>query len=298
MSNQFIISNERAIELLSTIDILCQPITLERITEGSESQVWLVNSDYVLRIHTNANSDEEFTREIGLLELLRATSLSEIILPCIWSKYLLDRGWHCALYAKAKGWSVEEVPELLSEVTEAGLVDLLYGLRTVNVESVRALGIRDLQPLELTNLQREAVKAWMVIHDDVVLKDLSTLDINHLLGPYHDYVNTPSVLLHADLKGEHIFVGSDGSLTGVIDWTDACVGPPSVDIAGIAISVGATTAARVALGAGYCRNVVAEGIFFARCNTVVLLAERLSGTDDSPIDLLRTQLRRAFEEYQ
>lgn len=41
---------------------------------------------------------------------------------------------------------------------------------------------------------------------------------------------TPSVLAHRDLGPEHLLV-TDGSVSGVIDWTDAALDDPAVDLA-------------------------------------------------------------------
>jgi aminoglycoside phosphotransferase (APT) family kinase protein len=41
---------------------------------------------------------------------------------------------------------------------------------------------------------------------------------------------TPLVFAHRDLGPEHVLV-ADGSVSGVIDWTDACLGDPAIDLA-------------------------------------------------------------------
>ena len=45
-----------------------------------------------------------------------------------------------------------------------------------------------------------------------------------------------SVVCHADLKGEHIFVSEDGTrVTALIDWADMTIADPAVDFAGLVI---------------------------------------------------------------
>ncbi|MYV99780.1 hypothetical protein GT354_16070, partial [Streptomyces sp. SID3343] len=58
---------------------------------------------------------------------------------------------------------------------------------------------------------------------------------------------------------------------------------------------GAAAAVRVAGAAGHAPPVSARGVWLARHDTLVRLADRLYGTDDSPPDLLRAQLARAWE---
>jgi aminoglycoside 2''-phosphotransferase len=49
----------------------------------------------------------------------------------------------------------------------------------------------------------------------------------------------PSVL-HADLTGDHILVGTtSGEIAGIIDWGDAIVGDPAYDFAGLLADYGA-----------------------------------------------------------
>ncbi|UNO43716.1 aminoglycoside phosphotransferase family protein [Streptomyces sp. MST-110588] len=102
-------------------------------------------------------------------------------------------------------------------------------------------------------------------------------------------------LVHNDLKGEHLLVTEDGRIGGVLDWTDAVIGDPAQDIAGLAISIGAAAAVRTGLAAGYGAGLCARGVRIARRDTVTRLSERRRGLDDSPLPLLRRQLARAWE---
>ncbi|MYR63872.1 phosphotransferase, partial [Streptomyces sp. SID625] len=55
-----------------------------------------------------------------------------------------------------------------------------------------------------------------------------------------------AVLVHHDLKGEHLVLSPDGRVRGVLDWTDAVIGDPAEDIAGLALAVGSPAAVRAA----------------------------------------------------
>lgn len=55
-------------------------------------------------------------------------------------------------------------------------------------------------------------------------------DESRLPGEY----DGPARLVHADFLAEHILIGrQDGRVTGVIDWSDAAVGDPAGDLAGL-----------------------------------------------------------------
>ena len=90
-------------------------------------------------------------------------------------------------------------------------------------------------------------------------------------------------------------VSADGRVRGVLDWTDAVIGDPAEDIAGLARAVGSPAAVRAATLAGYGARPCLRGLWLARCDTVVRLAEGLRGRAAAPLPLLRHRLRRAWE---
>lgn len=90
-------------------------------------------------------------------------------------------------------------------------------------------------------------------------------------------------------------VSADGRVRGILDWTDAAVGDPAEDIAGLAVAVGSPAAVRAATLAGYGARPCLRGLWLARCDTVVHLADRIQGRDTGALPLVRIQLRRAWE---
>lgn len=65
-----------------------------------------------------------------------------------------------------------------------------------------------------------------------------------------------SALVHADLGPEHIRVAGH-QVTGVIDWTDACIGDPAIDLAWLLFGTGrvvSTAVAETYLGGGALRS--------------------------------------------
>ncbi len=63
-----------------------------------------------------------------------------------------------------------------------------------------------------------------VITDDLAARASDTIAQSDTLR-----YDQPAVLLHGDLKLQHIFADSDG-YTGIIDWGDACAGDPRFDL--------------------------------------------------------------------
>ncbi|MBO2453038.1 aminoglycoside phosphotransferase family protein [Actinomadura barringtoniae] len=172
----------------------------------------------------------------------------------------------------------------ISAAGERDLTALLEALRSVPLDAARALDLDEPPPRNLEALGALTLGAAALLGGDAPLDPDA--------GP-QGTPDRPPVLLHNDLKGEHLLVDEAGRVSGVLDWTDAAVGDPAEDVAGLAISVGAEAAARVA--AAYGPEVVARGLFLARCDTLIRLSERLLGEDDSPLELLHVQRERAWE---
>jgi aminoglycoside phosphotransferase (APT) family kinase protein len=105
-------------------------------------------------------------------------------------------------------------------------------------------------------------------------------------------------LVHNDIKGEHILVDpQSGRITGILDWADAGIGNPAVDIAGLVLTVGNDLAKRIAREVGYGENQILQGVLQARCECVLRLDDRLNGGDKlSPVGLLRDQLFLSLED--
>lgn len=105
------------------------------------------------------------------------------------------------------------------------------------------------------------------------------------------------VLLHGDLSMQHILIDeSGGTLTGIIDWSDAMLGDPCEDIAGVSLSLGATMARTVAMEAGYDEHTVERGLILAKCLAIQDLWDLKFANEEQPSEtLLKAQFWLAFE---
>jgi aminoglycoside phosphotransferase (APT) family kinase protein len=88
-------------------------------------------------------------------------------------------------------------------------------------------------------------------------------------GPLGPPAGEP-MLAHGDLHLRHLLVGPDGLATGVIDWGDACLADPALDLS---VAFGAFSgAARAALLAAYGRPLGEERELRARVLALALCA--------------------------
>lgn len=105
-----------------------------------------------------------------------------------------------------------------------------------------------------------------------------------------------SVLCHADLKGEHLFVSEDSTrLTAVIDWSDMSIAEPAVDLAGLTIWLGPSFVRSVAREYGADEGTAERAIYLGRAGLLKYLDAIAAGDERAPERaLLDAQLRAAF----
>ncbi|KAJ1713403.1 hypothetical protein NYO67_4482 [Aspergillus flavus] len=211
--------------------------------------------------------------------------------------------------------------EFLSERTVGGLVELMSVMKGVDISGLegrlRDLGVGFEVPFipwpEIRGMRERAVIAWrrLVSRGQILAGDFGVTDGDEFEGlgerktAFIDRVKRPDegvsrkVLIHNDIKGEHILVDSDGGITGILDWADAGVGYPATDIAGLVLTVGMRLAVRIAREVGYNEDEVLQGLMQARCECVLRLDDRLNGDDEmTPVDLLKGQLVLSMEDCE
>ncbi|MET9387542.1 aminoglycoside phosphotransferase family protein [Streptomyces sp. NPDC002928] len=258
---------------------------------GGKHSTWWVGTSHVLRLATDREATVRRRRELRLRDLVRPHV--PVAVPTSVARGEWAPGLTYTLDTKVPGGSAEEHD--VSAVGEADLAGLLTGLREVPARQAETLGVPRAAPRSLEALRRMAVTAAELLgaadeFDPVRLHQLTPPGAAQLVAQ-----PGAAVLVHHDLRGEHLVVSADGRVRGVLDWTDAVIGDPAEDIAGLALAVGAPAAVRAATLAGYGPRPCLRGLWLARCDAVIRLAERREGRDDIPLPLLRTQLRRAWE---
>ncbi|WP_030661808.1 phosphotransferase family protein [Streptomyces rimosus] len=258
------------------------------IGEGGDHASWWVGPDHVARCALDSGGSERLRRELALRELIGdrlGVPVPQSVANGNWA-----RGRAFTLDTRLDGVSAEQRP--VPAAGEDDLARLLVGLAQVPVADAEALGVPPEAPRNMPGLLRRASAAAEAV---AARGEFDTAWLPRLRVREAEEATAPASLVHNDLKGEHLLVAGDGRISGVLDWTDAVTGDAAEDVAGLAISVGAVAAVRIATAAGFDRGACARALQLARCDTLTLLSDRLSGQDDSPLPLLRTQLRRAWE---
>ncbi|GCB45161.1 aminoglycoside phosphotransferase family protein [Streptomyces sp. NL15-2K] len=261
------------------------------VAEGGEHSTWWVGTRHVLRLAPDREAAVRRRRELRLRDLVRP--YLPIAVPTSVAHGEWAPGLTYTLDTKVPGGSAEEHD--VSAVGEADLAGLLAGLREVPVRQAEALGVPRAAPRSLERLRREAGRAAERL---AAADEFDPGRLHQFPMPAAVQLAAQSgtaVLVHHGLRGEHLVVSADGRVRGVLDWSEAVIGDPAEDIAGLARAVGSPAAVRAATLAGYAARPCLRGLWLARCDAVIHLAAGLAGRDTAPSPLLRTRLRRAWE---
>ncbi|MFE1338785.1 aminoglycoside phosphotransferase family protein [Streptomyces sp. NPDC058733] len=261
------------------------------VAEGGGPCTWWVGTRHVLRLAPDREAAARQRRELRLRDLVRPhvpVAVPTSIAHGEWSP-----GLTYTLDTLVPGDTAEEHD--VSAIGEADLAGFLTGLRAVPARQAETLGVPRTAPRSLEALRRMAVPAARTL---ATAEEFDPGRLAQLTPPGAAQLAAQAgtaVLVHHALAGEHLVVSGDGRVRGVLDWTGAVLGDPAEDIAGLALAVGSGAAVRAATLAGYGARPCLRGLWLARCDTVIRLAERLEGRDDTPLELLQTQLQRAWE---
>ncbi len=118
-------------------------------------------------------------------------------------------------------WNVID-PTALAPAFLASMGDLLAALTRVPTEGLPARTIAD----ERASLSRTVeVARELLSPPESILTRWSRWLADDAMWPEH------VALTHGDLHPGHLLLAPDGTVTGVLDWTEARVGDPSIDLA-------------------------------------------------------------------
>ncbi|WP_033322602.1 aminoglycoside phosphotransferase family protein [Streptomyces yerevanensis] len=258
---------------------------------GAEPFTWYVGTRHVLRLAPDREASVRQRRELRLRDVVRP--YLPVAVPVGIAHGEWASGLTYTLDTLIPGGSGERHD--VSAVGEADLAGLLTGLREVPVRQAEALGVPRAAPRSLEALRVAAARAAERLG---AADEFDAARLHQLGAPAAVQLGAQpgaAVLVHHGLTGEHLVLSADGRVRGVLGWTDALVGDPAEDIAGLARAVGAPAAVRAATLAGYGARPCLRGLWLARCDALIHLADRLRGHGNDPLPPLRSQLERAWE---
>ena len=246
------------------------------VAPGDEAVTWWVGARHVLRLAPDRDGTVRQRREMRLRDLVRPHL--PVAVPTSVAHGEWAPGLAYTLDTKLPGGSAEVHD--VSAVGEADLAGLLTGLREVSVRQAEAIGVPRTGPRSLEALRRAAERAAARLAE---ADEFDPARLHQLTPPAAVQLAAQpgtAVLVHHGLTGEHLVVSADGRVRGV---------PGDLED-GLAL-----VAVRAATLAGYGARPCLRGLWLARCDTVIHLAEALDRPGRTPLPELRRRLELAWE---
>jgi aminoglycoside phosphotransferase (APT) family kinase protein len=184
---------------------------LRIIETGWDSRVVDFRGKWIVRVARNEWAAKGYATEAKLLPRLAPALPVQVPL-------IVRAGKKWTLTRRIAGVPVDADA---SDAVGAQLASFLEALHAFPVADARRLGAPDEQRAVAVERFRAVV---------LPLLDRGERQLGESLLAEHERARFEPTLVHADLGPEHILV-ADGRVTGVLDWTDACIGDAAVDLA-------------------------------------------------------------------
>lgn len=236
------------------------------LLEGWDNVVLLANGSHVFRFTRRPDVSEQLMKEVQLLPTLSKHLTLRVPVPeYTWMNGPLP---HFMGYRLIPGEQLRASHLVGSDSGRivSGLVLFLTQLQGVPLGEAG-----DLAPRYIGGEWRGLYLGLREEVERLVAPRLSTEAALGLLGDFDGYIGEPAnfkfspCLIHHDLNSDYILHDpATGSLTGVIDWGDACIGDPAFDLTGLLIDYGPAFAEAVAAAKGDPFEYIGRARFYAR----------------------------------
>ncbi len=205
---------------------------VERLGEGWDCETWLVDSTWVFRFPKRAEVQPSLARERALLPLLAKRlpvrvpvpewiGESGALFPFDFSGYRLVPG---------RTWDWARRPEQPLSAFEDDLVRLLNVLHGITALARQALGDEaHLEAHAPMDWHAELLRVRPVLEAHFAVDSRLAALLDAASEVPEPFAGTP-VLLHYDLAEDHVLMDDAGRILGLIDWADAGIGDPAVDM--------------------------------------------------------------------
>jgi len=278
---------------------------LELLLHGDEFDTWRVGAAAVVKFPTNEIDAAKVTLELAVDALARPR-VGELMPPiALVGDPSTDFPWPYLGYRAApgiQGQTIDGVTIRPGAGLAGGIRSFFGRLHVIAEDDAHAAGIGDRAvSYEVPSLTDAAIEATTAIAGDAV---------SQFLDERPPKGGARRVLCHTDLKGEHLFVDEGASrLTAVIDWADAEVSDPAIDLAGVVGWLGPAFAREVAgrsgSGAGSSSGsgsvwddpqLADRAIWLARAGILAYWNLVVTGREQAPFPVIASQLRAAFSD--
>ncbi|MFP3914725.1 MAG: phosphotransferase family protein [Actinomycetota bacterium] len=247
--------------------------SVRALAEGEDNRVYEVNGDLIVRESKDPDPKRRSASvgaEAGLLDLVGGISPLPVPRPI-----LVDPVRGLIAYCKLPGRSLLTAPPVDPTSLAPALGAFLSSIHGIDLQTVARLVPRDLDP---PGSWLEEARA----NYDLVASEIPAgyrREVESFLHRDPPARPTDVALCHSDLGAEHLLADPSRShLTGVLDWADASLADPAVDLALILRDLGPEALDSVV--DHYSREVQSEDrervVFYARCRLLEDLAYGLA----------------------
>ncbi|AFZ69750.1 phosphotransferase [Deinococcus peraridilitoris] len=206
-------------------------LRVTRLGEGTDHVAFDVGGQYIFRFPKRAEVAAALNVEVQLTAWLAP----QLPLPIPEYRWFGQWGAHdvqlLAGYRRLPGTPALQVAHRPPPGVADSIGGFLRRLHDVSSEAAAELGVP---------VQEDAGEWPRVAVSDLRFAAHHQLVDEAHLGQWQDVLSSPPSsrgirrrLLHGDFAAEHVLLGTNGAVSGVIDWSDAQLGDPALDLAGV-----------------------------------------------------------------
>lgn len=241
-----------------------RPASVARLERGWDSTVLVVDDEWIFRVPRRDEVKGWIRMEAALLPVLAP------LLPVDVPHFEFVCSEHMVVgYRMIRGLTVAEAgpSEAGLERFARGIGAFLSALHRFPVDVARTLGVRGgggrAWKARLSAEWDEMRARVLPLLGDEERRAARAM-FEAFLGDLNNFRFTPA-LLHADLGPDHILCSADGEVRGVIDWSDARIGDPALDLGWLGHGLGPRFArALLACYAGAGHGLLERARFYHR----------------------------------
>jgi aminoglycoside phosphotransferase (APT) family kinase protein len=193
-----------------------QPAAVDELIEplgtGLDNEAWVVGDDLVVRF----GAETDAAREAALLRAVAEVSPLPVPVPVF-----VAPEYRCLAYRRLPGTPLADRD---APVVPA-LADFLHELWD---HSPGFVALADEDRFPLADALLEATASYQAVADAVPAPYRPAIEA--FLGDAPPPDAAELVFSHNDLGAEHVLVGDEGTVTGIVDWSDAAFTDPAYDV--------------------------------------------------------------------
>ena len=211
-------------------------MTVEFLDEGWDFRVFEVGGKWVFRFPKHEKSVRKLEMELALLpglNLLREQADSPLPrIPTYEYRGISpeDDGWPFGGYRKLPGVPAHTSENIDRQAVTKQLGVFLGRLHDYSIDSAQRAGVPKMPDLVDYWHDRALTELEILSVDQVDTDEVGRFLADHLPASFAGSM----CLTHNDLYTEHILLDSaSGSVSAIIDWSDAVIGDPAIDFAAL-----------------------------------------------------------------